>query len=61
MDELTVRVLSPLMTPDGRHEIGAFINLPEDQAEELVALGVVEVMPELPAVEGGTGKKKPAK
>ena len=61
MDDVTVRVMSPLMTPDGHHAIGAFINLPEDQAEELVALGVVEVMPEAPQVEGAGGKKKPAK
>lgn len=58
MDELTVRVKSPLKTPEGDHAIGALITLPEDQAEELSALGVVEIMPELPAAEGG--KKKPA-
>ncbi|MBX9750900.1 MAG: hypothetical protein K5Q68_15030 [Roseococcus sp.] len=58
MDELTVRVKSPLMIYGERHEIGAFVQLPEDQAEELVALGVVEVMPEAPAAEGG--KKKSA-
>lgn len=59
MDDVTVRVLSPLQTPDGRHEIGAFVQMPEDQAEELVALGVVEIMPEMPQPEGG--KKKPTK
>jgi hypothetical protein len=58
MDELTVRVMSPLQTPDGHHAIGGFITLPEDQAEELVALGVVEIMPEMPASEAGASKKK---
>jgi hypothetical protein len=57
MDDVTVRVKSPLKTPEGDHAIGAFIQLPQDQAEELVPLGVVEIMPEMPA-EGG--KKKPA-
>lgn len=57
MDDVTVRVKSPLMIYGERHEIGAFVDVPEDQVEELVALGVVEVMPEVPQAEG-SGKKK---
>ena len=58
MDDVTVRVLSPLMIFGERHEIGAIADLAEDQAEELVALGVVEAMPDMPAE---ASKKKPAK
>lgn len=57
MDDVAVRVMSPLMTEDGQHAIGAVITLPDDQVEELVALGVVEVVPEILA----EGRKKPGK
>jgi hypothetical protein len=60
MDDVTARVKSPLKTPEGDHAIGALITLPEDQAEELSALGVVEIMPEMPA-EGGKKKSAPEK
>lgn len=52
------RVLSPLRTADGEHAIGAIITLPVDQAEELAALGAVELPPEPEGAEGKKGHRR---